>query len=66
MSERWHKGSRFWIAFPWIVVISGVLTWLLKEPNIWIATVPPLVLGAGAQTVVRHHHDGSNSNNGED
>ena len=50
------------MTFPWIVIIAGVLTWLLEAPQIWVATVPPLILGAGAQTVVRHHHEGQARN----
>ena len=57
---KWHKGSRFWMTFPSIVLISGALTWFLEAPEIWVATIPALVLGAGAQTTVRHHHDGKN------
>lgn len=43
---------------PWVLAISVGFTIWLRDGNIWIAAVTIVMAGAGAQTVIRHHHAG--------
>ncbi len=43
---------------PWVLIMSAGFTWWLNDGNIWIVAVTIVMTGAGAQTAIRHHHDG--------
>ena len=58
MSEPWHGDSRFWRIVPYFIVLAALLAVYFDAPSVFTAPLTSFITVAGAQSVVRHHHEG--------
>ena len=54
----WAKGSRFWTFGPLVVLAALWVTFHFNDPSTFTAIGTAFLAGAGAQSAIRHHHDG--------
>ena len=58
MKEPWHRGSRFWRALPWLIIVSAGMAIYFKESNLFLTPFMILVAGAAGKTNIDQYNQG--------
>ncbi len=49
-AEKWHRGSRFWRAFPWLCLWVSAAAGLFRSESLFVTLAALLLTAAGAKT----------------